>query len=197
MKKILVTTAICLVGAASTMAQGRINFNNNTTTPIRITNGAGITNVLGTASTANFGIGPASARISLFAGLTSSSLAPVLIGTAANQTSVTNSGSLLSTFQGTFAGGNPLPLGISDGGNTVYLQMFVQTINGQYEGWSSIISVTPLLSPASATPVFNVVAGPNAWNLLTDMTLVIVPEPSSMALAGLGAASLLMFRRRK
>lgn len=32
---------------------------------------------------------------------------------------------------------------------------------------------------------------------LTSFSLVAVPEPSSMALAGLGAASLLIFRRRK
>jgi hypothetical protein len=34
-------------------------------------------------------------------------------------------------------------------------------------------------------------------NNLVSFTVGIVPEPSSMALAGLGAASLLMFRRRK
>ncbi len=30
-----------------------------------------------------------------------------------------------------------------------------------------------------------------------NMTIIPVPEPSSMVLAGLGAASLLLFRRRK
>jgi hypothetical protein len=197
MKKILVTTAICLIGAASVMAQGRIAFANSTTTPLRISNGAGITNILGTGSTANFGIGPASVQVYLWAGLTSSSLSPVLVGTAANGAFVLNTASTLAAAQGTFAGGNPLPLPGFDGSAPVFLQMTVVSVNGLYAGTSSIISVTPALSPATATAVFNVVAGPSAWNLLSDMTIVPVPEPSSIVLAGLGAASLLMFRRRK
>ena len=50
--------------------------------------------VLGTASTAYFGIGPASVRVQLFAGLTSASLARVPIGTAGNQPYGLNTGSI-------------------------------------------------------------------------------------------------------
>jgi hypothetical protein len=199
MKKILLTTAICLIGAASMMAQGRIIFANTTQTPILISDpnvNGGVPSVLGTASTAGFGIGPASVRISLFAGLSSGSLSPVLIGTGANQSMVTNTASTLAAAQGTFAGGNPLPLPGFDGSAPVFLYMVLTSIDGRYEAKSSIISVTPALSPAAATTVFGTAGGANLWNS-ASFTMVPIPEPSSMALAGLGAASLLLFRRRK
>lgn len=198
MKKLLVTTAICLIGAATVMAQGRINFANSSATGIRISNTAdGSASVLlGTASTAAFGIGPASTRIQLFAGLTSTSLQPVLIGTGANLTSVTNSASGVATFQGTFPGGSNLALPGYDGSAPVYLQFTATSINGLYAGTSPIILVNLATGVASATQLF--VAGaqgtPSTWN---GITMIPVPEPSSMALAGLGAASLLIFRRRK
>jgi hypothetical protein len=125
MKKILVTTAICLIGAASMMAQGRINFANTSATPLRIMNpliNGGATSILGTGSTALFGIGPASVQVYLWAGLTSSSLAPVLIGTAANAAFVLNTSSGIASAQGTFPGGNPLPLPGYDGSAPVFLR---------------------------------------------------------------------------
>jgi hypothetical protein len=200
MKKLLVTTAIFLVGAASMMAQGRIAFQNTSATGIRISNpliNGGASVILGTASTALFGIGPASVQISLMAGTSAASMVPVMIGTAANQPFVLNSASLVATFQGTFAGGNPLPLAGFDGLTVAYLQMSIVSLNGLYAGVSPIIQVTPVLTPAVATGVFSATVLPNTWNLNTDFHLVPVPEPSSMVLAGLGAASLLMFRRRK
>lgn len=54
-------------------------------------------------------------------------------------------------------------------------------------GASSLFQVTLVAPPA--TP-------PNLVGL-TSFSLVPVPEPSTMALAGLGAAALLIFRRRK
>jgi len=199
MKKILVTTAICLIGAASMMAQGRINFANSSSTPLRISNGVGgPTNVLGTASTAFYGIGPASMQIYLTAGLASSSLAPVMIGTAANALFVVNTASGIASAQGTFPGGSNLALAGFDGAAPVFLQLHAYSVTpGLWEGHSSIIQVSLATGVATATQVFNVNGGPNAWNLLNDMTIVPVPEPSSIVLAGLGAASLLMFRRRK
>jgi hypothetical protein len=191
MKKILITTAICLIGVASVMAQGRIVFANSSATPIRISNetDGSASVVLGTASTAQYGIGPASVEIRLLVGLTAESLTPVLVGTAADQQFVLNTSSTLALAQGTFAGGNPLPLPYE---GPVFMQFTATSINGQYFGASSIIQVTPALSPNSPTAVFGV--GPNLWS---GLTMTIVPEPSSMALAGLGAAALVFFRRRK
>lgn len=209
MKKIIVSTLLCLVVASSAMAQGRINFANSSATAVRISaNADGSASViLGSASTAAFGIGPASARIQLFASANSATLAansysefvalslsPVLIGTGANLQSVTNSANgTLAASQGTFPGGSTLVIP-GNNGTPLFLRFTASSINGLYAGLSTIIQVTPTLSPAAAALTFNTVAGPSAWN---GVTMVPVPEPSSMALAGLGAASLLIFRRRK
>lgn len=196
---------VCLVAVASSMAQGRINFNNaNATSPIRINDGTianvegvwtaqpgATTVILGTASTAQFGIGPASTQIRLFAGTDSASLSPVLVGTAATQF-VLNSAATLASAQGTFQGGSTLNLGLPAG--PTYLQFTATSIDGRFFGISPIILVTSTASPASAATVFGSVASASTWN---GITMYAVPEPSSMALAGLGAASLLIFRRRK
>jgi hypothetical protein len=198
MKKLLVTTALCVITVASAMAQGRINFVNSSATGIRISNNAdgSASLLLGTASTATFGIGPASTRVQLFAGLSSGSLAPVLIGSTFNLTSVTNSGSLIATAQGTFSGGANLQLAGFDGTAPVFLRFTATSINGLYAGVSPIIQVNLATGSTPSTTVF--VAGAqgtaSTWN---GITMTPVPEPSSMALAGLGAASLLIFRRRK
>lgn len=197
MKKLLVTTAICLIGVASVMAQGRIAFANNSLSRIMIQNptiNGGTAVILGTASTALFGIGPASAEIRLFAGLTSSSLSPVLIGTAADQSFVLNTSSTIAGAQGTFAGGGNLPLAGFDGTAPVYLQFSATSVNGAYRGISPIILVNLATGGTPSTAVFGATASGSLWN---GITMVAVPEPTSMALAGLGAASLLIFRRRK
>jgi hypothetical protein len=198
MKKILITTAICLIGAASMMAQGRIAFANNSQSRLFVQSDSingGTPVILGTASTALFGIGPASVEIRLFAGLTSSSLQPVLIGTAANQEFVLNTSSTLGAAQGTFAGGGNLALAGFDGSAPVFLQFTATQINGgAYRGVSPIIQVSLATGAAPSTAVFGATATASTWN---GLTLTPVPEPSSMALAGLGAAALVLFRRRK
>jgi len=196
MKKLLVTT-LCLITVASAMAQGRINFANvGSISPLRISaNGDGSASViLGTASTAAFGMGPASAQVRLFAGLTSTSLSPVLIGTAANAAFVLNTTSGIGSAQGTFPGGNPLALAGFDGSAPVYLQMTATSTNGLYAGSSPIILVNLATGAATSTTVFSSVATASTF---ASVTMVPVPEPTSIALAGIGAASLVIFRRRK
>jgi hypothetical protein len=198
MKKILVTTAICLIGATTMMAQGRIAFANNSLSPLRIQNdgiNGGASVILGTASTPLFGFGPASTQIRLFAGLTSTSLSPVLIGTTAvaDQQFVLNTSSGIGAAQGTFTGGANLALAGFDGTAPVFLQFTATGPNG-YSGISPIIQVNLATGATPSTAVFGAVAGPNTWS---SVTLTVVPEPSSMALAGLGAAALMIFRRRK
>jgi len=162
---------------------------------------------LGTASTAAFGIGPASVQVSLTAGLTSSSLAPVLIGTAANAPFVLNTASAIAAAQGTFPSGSNLVLPGFDGSAPVFLQMHVISLNGLAEGYSPIISVIPATGVATATPVFSATANPNAWDPfdvwgggfggLSNFKIgVTTPEPSSLALLGM-SFSLMFFARRR
>jgi hypothetical protein len=200
MKKILLTTAICLIGAASIMAQGRIAFANTSQSRLMVQNpdiNGGVAVVLGSASTPLFGFGPASMEIRLFAGLTSTSLSPVLIGTAADQQFVLNTSSGLAAAQGTFAGGNPLALAGFDGSAPVFLRFTATGIGAAagYAATSTIIQVNLATGAAPSTPVFGATASGSLWNGVGN--IVLIPEPSSMALAGLGAASLLLFRRRK
>jgi len=77
-------------------------------------------------------------------------------------------------------------------------------LTGNFGGKSGFFSVS---SPATGTAGGGSPVPAPSWNLfggsgLTGFNLapaggVVVPEPTSMALAGLGAAALLIFRRRK
>ena len=62
-------------------------------------------------------------------------------------------------------------------------------------GYSSIFTINatgnPTTTPAGTPTAITIAGG------FTGLQLHYVPEPTSMALAGLGAASLLIFRRRK
>jgi hypothetical protein len=198
MKTTLLLIIVSLACVLDAPAQGRINFNNTSATGIRITSnvdGSGSV-LLGTASTAQFGFGPASVRIQLFAGLTSTSLSPVLVGPGANQLYVTNTASTLASAQGTFPGGNPLPLAGFDGSQPVFLQFTVRAIDASGpSGWviavSPTIQVNLSLFPALGTDVFSTTADASHWN---GLTITPIPEPTVVALVGfcvLGAS----FRR--
>jgi hypothetical protein len=180
---------VILVGvsmASDLLAQGRINFSNSTATPLRISDGL-VTEVLGTASIAHFSIGPGAAEIRLFAGLTSSSLAPVLIGTAANQWYVNNTTSHLAMLQGTFSGGAALSLAGFDGSAPVFLQFTAVAYNGVhcFGGYSPIIQVTLATGVAPSTPVFSATPDASHWD---GLALIYVPEPKPLGLLLVGAA---------
>jgi len=65
---------------------------------------------------------------------------------------------------------------------------------GGFFGLSSIASGVATASPAPPFPLFG---GTGLPGFVLGSVGSVVPEPSSMALAGLGAAALLIFRRRK
>lgn len=192
MKKLFAALIALLIFSPNLFAQGRINFVNSSSTPLRINDGFD-TYVIGTATTARFGIGPASMQIRLYAGLTSSSLIPMLIGSAANQEFVLNTASMIPAAQGTFPGGAVLPLQGFDGSQPVFLQFTAVDINGMFFGQSPIIQVTPTLPALPATTVFDPVADANHWNGLT----IYIPEPGTSTLVIMGAVLLRTFRSRR
>jgi hypothetical protein len=211
MKKLLLTTAAtCLTIAA--FGQGQINFNNASTI-------AGWTTVADRNvkfdSTASL-FSPllvAGANVSSnYAGLNLSTLraalyfAPTTVSdplqfTAAGGGPVTFKVST-STTAGSWFGGTRTLDGIPNG-TTANLVVFVwdssraanpldpqARFGGGLYGQSAIFQYTP---PSGATPA------PAEFlpNNLMSFGIGIIPEPSSFALVGLGAAAMLIFRRRK
>lgn len=61
---------------------------------------------------------------------------------------------------------------------------------GQIVGQSAVFSITPVAPDAATIPTL-------ADTTYAGFTVAIIPEPSTFALAGLGLAGLLIFRRRK
>jgi hypothetical protein len=200
-----VIAVVCCLGIANLYGQARVNFAPTSATPLRITDGTitplgfttpgTITQVLGTASTAAFGIGPASVRVELLAGTSSGSLASVLVGIDHNVAYVTNYSGTVASFQGLFSGGAPLPLPGFDGSAPVFFQFRAWSIGGDnplsfddrllsgtgFAGSSETISVTPTVGVELPATLFGV--GPNLWQGLTLYT--VVPEPAAFALLSL------------
>jgi hypothetical protein len=111
----------------------------------------------------------------------------VLVGT------VTNSTSTNPLAQGIFNGGNPYTLPAPfDGSFQVEFVYYAHTLNGLFSGRSALATgYTPAISPSPITPTFGTGA-----NQVLGFTLG-VPEPSTFALGGLGAAMLLLRWRKK
>jgi hypothetical protein len=135
-------------------------------------------------------------------------MAELMAGTAQNSIniSVATTGFLTGAGAGYFNGGAKTITGIA-GGATAWMQIrFWNTANGSTFaaasasgaanafGSSTAFSIT-LGDPGAVPPTT-----PAALSGLAGQSLKLngaVPEPSSLALAGLGAAALLVFRRRK
>jgi len=91
-------------------------------------------------------------------------------------------------------------VGWSSSLGTTWSQVASQVASGSFTasgffGVSSLAYVTAATSPSPATSIFGgtgLASGVTMYAVTTS-----VPEPSTMALAGLGGAALLLFRRRK
>jgi len=189
MKKLIVTTLASFATLAA-FAQGQVNFVNvSGSPPLNAPIFDGLNTTVKLAG-ANYQAG-------LYAGPTSTSLAYV-----GNSTAFLTGGGA-----GYFNGGTTTLTGIA-GGATAWLSVWAwdATLGGTTAGATltqAIASGKPDVYGFSAP--FSVVTGnpagsppttPAVMVGLTSFTMV-VPEPSTFALAGLGAAALMIFRRRK
>ena len=198
MKK-LILTAVLLGGlSASVLAQGTISVDN--------LNGSG------TSSSTSNGLfygssgavyNGASINAVLLGGASAASLTPVA--------SFTGAGALFGFGGGVFA--DPMGLtyavnGVALGGTaTLQLQAWIGTANSygqagapnQFRAWNgSAYVAADTFTFTNPTGGAGVPPGlPKSLDGMPAMRLVTIPEPSTMALAGLGIASLLIFRRRK
>jgi hypothetical protein len=106
----------------------------------------------------------------------------------------------LSITDGTVSGGTFLMPTIAAGSpaffqvaawDSAFADPFLAAAGLSYSGISAIFSSTPAAAPAPAPSIDNA----PGWGPV--VLTAVVPEPSTFALAGLGAAALLIFRRRK
>lgn len=177
MKKTLVTMLAAVAVAVSSYGQGTVNFVNGSTSLVTIE---------GVSAASSAG-----AKIQLLwapAGTTDINLFTAF-GTLINVGSPT---------PGRFAGGiQTIPTPQAGGTAAVVLRGFVGAdyATASVRGSTAILTFAatgnPLTTPAGSPAALTTDGG------FTGLNLTAVPEPTSMALAGLGAASLLIFRRRK
>jgi len=204
MKKILITTLLAAATAASSFAQGEIGFNQNSAAnAIRVSQDGGSTStkMFGSAGTYDFGLYLGSAgsssigQMQLVALATSPNVAASTTFNAGLFSypggTVTSPGNVANTIA--FAAGTQYAFyvaGWASSGGSDYL---TANAAGAISGLSALGFITPVSSPTPVPNVFGTAAGQ-----VGGFTLVgAVPEPATLAIGGLGAAALLMFRRRK
>lgn len=212
MKKLLLT-ACALTCAVSVFAQGTVIFNNRVTGTI-------VTHVYSSStgvSQSGNGTADTPAGTTDWTGFTllqgSQYMAQLLAANGANaaESSLQASQTAPTTFRTTATGAgwvtaNTTTLaGVPADAATATIRMVAwDNSSGQYATWATAYTAwqSGLIS-AGMSPMFNLdkIGGSSnpAQNLigLTSFSIYTVPEPSTMALAGLGAAALLIFRRRK
>lgn len=187
MKKLLLTVALVAVASVS-FGQGTIQFVNGTLTKVKLA-GATSTVDVPTTTAINYGI---------FWGTASDNLA--LVPTL---------GASSTTAAGIIAGGASATFAIPGAAelSTVWLQVkgwdasfgsdwATAKTGGTWFGETAVRQVTLAGALGPGTVIWQTATGTNP-NRFTPLTLTPVPEPSTFALAGLGAAALLIFRRRK
>jgi hypothetical protein len=203
MKKLVILMAAMVAGVTGAMAQGYLAGQNFSTSPMTVTNtGGSVSNIVGATGSL---LAPASVRVQLWIGSNG-----IPVGSLIPITMITNSPSTLSLAWGTFNMQTvtlPAPYDGTFNIELLYRAWSISTgaltwdaanlIAGTYVGQSALLQNfapgNPLAQPPpTAPPTFG--AG-----LLGGIVLgpVIIPEPSTILLAGLGLASLLAIRRRK
>jgi len=181
MKKLTATLlASTLLGIAA-YAQGTVNF----------------INIVGSLNAPDFA-SDGTTKLS-GAGFTAELLAGASAGSLAT---VASTGFLSGAGAGYFSGGTVTLASIAPGATGFFQVRIFSASSGSF----AAAQAANLANTWAASSVFSVVTGgagtppstPSALAGLTSLTLNSgVPEPSSLALAGLGAAALLVFRRRK
>jgi hypothetical protein len=214
MKKTILTTLASLVTVAA-FSQGTVTFQNATSQPYPT---AADRNVKWAASAASFNPALiAGANVSSnYAGVNLTGLRAALyyapgtvtdanwqqVNLAATGGAATFKNSTSATAGSWFGGARTLDTLASSGGaasllvvvwnSTLSSDPFSAAAQGGLWGRSAVFSYT---TPTSGTPAPAEFLPNNLASFTVGYTAV--PEPTSMALAGLGAASLLIFRRRK
>ncbi|MDB6066771.1 MAG: hypothetical protein JWR26_2979 [Pedosphaera sp.] len=194
--------------ASSSYAQGIIAFGNSTaTTPITYGGGANLgSRVFGASGTYEYGlyVGAAGAttlsqmvliqtQLSLNATSATATFAGVISGTATGQGNV----GAANGFAGLVAGTTYAfyVAGWTHANGADYLSAVATGDSTGFAGLSALGSIVATQSPTPNAQAFGSGAGQIGGFALNPITST--PEPGTLVLGGLGAASLLLFRRRK
>jgi hypothetical protein len=187
MKKSVIIAVLGIGFAVASYGQGQVNFLNyySSTQPTGVSygNGPDAGSYVGPEISAILLVGPASAT-------SISQLTPVAGSSTAFGLGAASGPGALGTGAGWFIGPT---LNVEGGVPGIYAFAIEATgvLNSlTYTGYSSIFDGPT--QPTSTSPTPNIPAG-----LEADSFTVTVPEPTTLALSGLGALSLLAFRRHK
>jgi hypothetical protein len=193
---------------ASSFAQGRINFANGVGTQILSSTNAGVPRLQAT--------GAGEFEVGLYIGSVGATAAQLVLATT-TLNAITWTASTTSQADGLFAGGTAVFLATMGGFDTSgdaplevlvacwtaadgssYAAALASGDHNGFAGESTIGTLTPTASPDPAIPSpFGTASGSAGLGSFGLNPIVAAPEPATLALAGLGMAGLLMFRRRK
>jgi hypothetical protein len=203
MKKILITMLSAGAMVASSFAQSQITFQNSAATAVLVNNGSTTTKMFGSVGTYDFGLymgasGTSNITQMQLVDLVLSPNAPLSSSFnaglfSASPTAVASPGNVANTIN--FAAGTQYSFMIAGwaaaGGSNYNAAVSAGVLNGL----SVLGFITPTSAPSTPPNLFGVGAGQVGGFTLNPGA--IVPEPATLAIGGLGAAALLMFRRRK
>jgi hypothetical protein len=198
MKKILIVSTLVAATAMSAFAQGKVAMQNSSSSPVKLTSDTSLV-LAADVTQAGTAVGQSAPLLSgktlvmgLYAGTSSSSLALFAPRSGDPRGYLMN----VTAFDpGVIASTTYQLAGIAAG--PTWLQVKV---------WDSAFptfEATPPTAYVGSSPVFQFTTGgsvtyPNIAPMLTAPIVVgLVPEPTAAAIAGLGLASMLIFRRRK
>jgi hypothetical protein len=212
MKKTLLVASIATSVALGSMAQGIVNANNSgqgvlamiqDTTGV-INHGAAV--VVGTPATAAgfpAGAGPGQVTYELFAAPASESLTALQIAAGPVLMTIKNSAGSAAGAQGTMALGAaftlPTQAGFDGSGLVDFVVEGLATVGTTpYMGLSTIGAIQPItLTAANGGTPAPFIWGIGSGSGISSLVLTPVPEPTTIAIGGLGAAALMFLRRRK
>jgi hypothetical protein len=203
MKKLLLTLTVVTASALTMYGQGRVLFN-NLTAPAGITVGAVNQGAGGGTSGQNVGstysiqlvwapVGTYASDAALYAAKLGESAAINFFGTTGGGPTSDGAGLFDAGGQVPAAGINTMPAG----NYTMMARAWFNTGFNGYDASKAAGRNTGYVIFNQAATAFPAGAPNTVFTPFTVGTTGIIPEPSTFALAGLGAAALLFFRRRK